>query len=51
MMLGANTLPLKWVGVLNDCLISAVSGFSECRISDLAKQSHEIARKVTLETR
>jgi ADP-ribosylglycohydrolase len=51
MMLGANTLPLKWVGVLNDCLISAVSGFSECRISDLAMRSHEIARKVTLETR
>jgi len=46
MMLGADALPEKWVGVLNDRLISAVRGFSECKISELAKRSYEIARKV-----
>ncbi len=46
MMLGADALPEKWVGVLNDRLFSAVRGFNECKISDLAKHSHEIARKV-----
>jgi ADP-ribosylglycohydrolase len=51
MMLGADALPSKWVGVLNDRLISAVRGFGECRISDLAKRSHEIAKKVTAEAR
>jgi len=51
MMLGADALPLKWVGVLNDRLISAVRGFGECKISDLAKRSHEIAKKVTAEAR
>ena len=50
MMLGADALPSKWVGVLNDRLLSAVRGFSECTISDLAKRSHEIARMVTLDT-
>jgi len=46
MMLGAEALPEKWVGVLNDRLISAVRGYSECKISELAKRSYEIARKV-----
>ncbi|MBA7681486.1 hypothetical protein ES703_89825 [subsurface metagenome] len=46
MMLGADALPEKWVGVLNDRLLSAVWGFNECKISNLAKRSHEIARKV-----
>ncbi|MBA7578929.1 hypothetical protein ES708_20795 [subsurface metagenome] len=46
MMLGADALPGKWVGVLNDRLISAVRGFSECKISELAKRSYEIAKKV-----
>ena len=46
MMFGADALPKKWVGVLNDRLFSAVQGFSECKISDLAKRSHVIARKV-----
>ena len=51
MLLGADALPEKWVGVLNDRLISAVRGFSECKISELAKRSHEIARKVIAEAR
>ncbi len=46
MMLGADALPKKWVGVLNDRLTSAVMGFSECKISDLAKRSYQIARKI-----
>jgi len=51
MMLGNDALPVKWVGVLNDRLMSAVVGFHECQISDLAKRSHEIARKVIAEAR
>ena len=51
MMLGADALPEKWVGVLNDRLISAVWGFSECKISELAKRSYEIARKVMAATK
>ena len=46
MILGADALPEKWVGVLNGRLVSAVRGYSECKISDLAKRSHEIAKKV-----
>jgi len=51
MILGANALPEKWVGVLNDRLITAVRGFSECKIAELAKRSYEIARKVIAEGR
>ena len=51
LLLGAGALPQKWTSVLNDRLISAVYGFSECRISDLAKRSHEIAKKLITETR
>jgi len=46
LMLGAEALPMKWVGVLNDRLFSAVRGYADCRISDLAKRTAEIARKV-----
>ena len=51
MILGADALPGKWVGVFNDRLVSAVRGYNECKISDLAKRSHEIAKKVTAEAR
>jgi len=47
LMLGAEALPQKWVGVLNDRLFSAVRGYDTCRISDLAKRTHEMAKKVT----
>jgi ADP-ribosylglycohydrolase len=46
-MLGARALPEKWVGVLNDRLISAVRGYEDNRISDLARRTRNIARKVT----
>lgn len=42
-MLGADKLPKKWAGVLNGHLSSMARGFSEYRVSDLAKCSHEIA--------
>ena len=51
LMLGADALPQKWVGVLNDRLFSAVRGYGECRISDLANRTHEVAKKVTAEAR
>jgi len=51
MMLGAEMLPKKWVGVLNDRLFSAVRGYNECKISELAKRSHEIAKKLIAEAR
>jgi ADP-ribosylglycohydrolase len=51
MMLGADMLPKKWVGVLNDRLFSAVRGYNECKISELAKRSHEIAKKLIAEAR
>jgi len=50
-MLGADALPEKWVGVLNDRLISAVWGYSECKISELAKRSYKIAKKVMATSR
>jgi len=49
MMLGADGLPEKWVNVLNDRLLSAVVGFNDCKISELAKRTQEIAQKVSAE--
>ena len=49
LLLGADALPQKWVGVLNDRLFSAVRGYGECRISDLAKRTQEVAMKVIAE--
>jgi len=51
MMLGAEMLPEKWVGVLNDRLFSAVRGYNECKLSELAKRSHDITRKLIAEVR
>ena len=44
-MLGARALPGKWVDPLNDRIESIVVGFSDCRISDLAKRTDAVARK------
>jgi len=46
LMIGAEGLPEKWVGILNDRLFSAVRGYGECRISDLARRTREVVRKV-----
>ena len=39
---GAKALPHKWVGVLNNRLISAVSGETDNQISDLAQRTVEL---------
>ena len=39
MMLGARRLPGKWIGPLNDSIKSALVGFQDSRISDLARRT------------
>jgi ADP-ribosylglycohydrolase len=39
-MLGARELPEAWIAPLNDRLASAIYGFSDCRISDLAQRTY-----------
>jgi hypothetical protein len=43
---GATALPEKWIGVLNDRLLSSVSGSNENLISELAQRTKVIARDV-----
>jgi len=45
-MLGAKRLPKKRVAPLNDTLQSALFGFSEIRIGELAGRTYNMARKV-----
>ena len=40
-MLGAKALPQDWVGQFNDTLHSAVFGFDQAHISDLAERSYK----------
>jgi ADP-ribosylglycohydrolase len=44
--IGAGKLPEKWVGVLNDRLMSSVFGFNDNRISDLADRTVRVAKDV-----
>ena len=46
---GAKSLPEKWVGVFNDRLESAVRGFQDNKISELARRTVAIA-KLSLES-
>jgi ADP-ribosylglycohydrolase len=39
MLMGAKDLPKKWTDPLNDSVLSTVAGFSESKISDLAKRT------------
>ena len=39
-MLGAKALPQEWVGQFNDTIHSAVFGFDQAKISDLAERSY-----------
>ena len=48
-MLGSSRLPTKWVSPLNDRLKTAVFGFLDCRISELAKRTFSIAKRARLE--
>ncbi|MGI9322702.1 MAG: ADP-ribosylglycohydrolase family protein [Pseudomonadales bacterium] len=41
---GAKSLPEKWIGVLNDRLISAVRTHNDNKISDLAKRTVAVAK-------
>lgn len=45
---GAHALPQKWVGVLNDRLLSAVRDCTDSKISDLASRTCEVAKKILL---
>jgi len=42
-ILGANGLPSKWIGPLNNRLLSIVLDFTDCRISELAQRTMKIA--------
>lgn len=46
MILGADALPKKWVKPLNDQLKSGVDGFGLVKISDMAKRTVEVTKKV-----
>ena len=48
-LLGARQLPGKWTSVLNDRLESIVVGLTDNRISDLAKRTMNVAKKVIAE--
>ena len=43
---GARSLPEKWIGVLNDRLLSAVAGENDNKISDLARRTLEAGKMV-----
>lgn len=45
-ILASNKLPSKWTDPLNDQLKTAVFGFLDCRISDLAKRTFLVAKKL-----
>lgn len=47
-MLGSRKLPSKWTHPLNDQLKTAVFGFLDCRISDLARRTFLVAKKLKL---
>lgn len=48
---GARALPQKWVGVLNDRLLSAVRDCTDSKISDLAARTCEVAKNLMTEDR
>ena len=50
-MLGAQALPEKWVGVLNDTLETAVFGYNYPKFSDLARVGAKLGRQVIDRTR
>ncbi len=47
-LLGAEALPDKWVEPLNDLTESFVTGYNNSHISDLAKRTYEVAKKVAI---
>jgi hypothetical protein len=49
-LLGAKRLPSKWIEPLNDYVESAVTGFAENRISDLADRTISLASGIGTKT-
>ncbi len=47
-MLGAETLPYKWVGPLNNLIRSAVAGYDPIEITNLAQRSLAMAKEVRI---
>lgn len=47
MMLGAEKLPEKWVGPLNDTLSTGLAGYGKVRISDLAREGFDLYRALS----
>lgn len=47
MVLGAAALPEKWIQPLNDQMKTGVDGFGLVKISDMARRTVEVARKVS----
>ena len=47
-MHGARQLPEKWIAPLNDTLVSGVFGVHQTRISTLADETYDFARKIAL---
>jgi len=45
-ILGAEALPGKWIDPLDDRVKSIVTGFTDMRISDLAKRTCAVREKV-----
>ncbi len=43
MALGASALPAKWTDILGDTLLTGVAGYHKVRISELAKETLELA--------
>jgi ADP-ribosylglycohydrolase len=46
---GAKALPDKWVGVLNDRLLSSVRDCNDNKISELAARTHNVAKSILAE--
>ncbi|GAA3409666.1 ADP-ribosylglycohydrolase family protein [Paenibacillus hodogayensis] len=45
-MLGASKIPSKWIEPLNDTLYAEVTGFHPISISECAKRTHDVFRKI-----
>jgi len=46
MMLGARRLPARWTRQLDDRLVTGVAGYPEVRISQIARETVQLARKL-----
>ena len=46
-LLGAKNLPVKWIGPLNDSLTTGVDGLGNVKISDMAKRTFDLAKKLS----